>query len=523
MNARPNFLFIITDQQRADHLGLYGNQEVRTPNLDALARRSWIAEKFFVASPICMPNRASLLTGRMPSVHGARCNGIPLSRRATTFVDVLEEHGYDTALVGKSHLQNISGVGAHWPKPETRLERQAWPQESGEYDNEWGPRWAADPDADVHLPFYGFNHVDLVINHGDIAGGHYRQWLQSEHPEVAAMVGPEHALPSDYELVKVGQAWRTRVPEALSTTSWIADRTIGHIQNWASRDQPFFVQCSFPDPHHPFTPPGRYWDMYDPDEVTLPESFHHAGAKPPHVSWMHEQRDAGRAVKNSPAPFACTEREAREAIALNYGSITHIDDAIGRILKELDRLGIAENTVIVFTSDHGDYFGDHQLLFKGPIHYNGLIRVPFLWADPQHTDGHRSDGLYAATDLAPSILQRAGAPLFHGIQGQSFLEDVQHQQPIDRDAVVIEEEGQRVMFGFSNRVRMRTLRTREWRLSLYEGAEWGELYRLTDDPHECTNLWDAPEAASARAQLTELLARRLMANTEESPYPTALA
>src|SRR5690606_17154601 len=109
-----------------------------------------------------------------------------------------------------------------------------------------------------------------------------------------------HALPSDYELVKAGQAWRTRVPEELSTTSWIADRTLDKLRAWSKGDEPFFVQCSFPDPHHPFTPPGRYWDMYDPDEITLPDSFYYDGPEPPHVAWMKQQRDAGRAVKNTP-------------------------------------------------------------------------------------------------------------------------------------------------------------------------------------------------------------------------------
>ena len=523
MSQAPNFLFIITDQHRADHLGLYGNPIVRTPNIDALGARAWVAERYFVATPICMPNRASLLTGRMPSVHGVRANGTPLSRRATTFVDVLREGGYATALVGKSHLQNMTGRPPLWPAADERLAREAWPPEPGAYDDEWAPRWRDDPAAELHLPFYGFEAVDLVIDHGDTAGGHYRRWLEQNHPEVAALTGPEHALATDYELAKARQAWRTRVPEELSTTSWIADRTIDRLRGWAKGDQPFFVQCSFPDPHHPFNPPGRYWDMYDPADMALPASFHYQGPKPPHVSWLHQQRDAGRAVKHTPAVFACTEREAREAIALNYGSISHIDDAIGRILAELDRLGLADNTVVVFTSDHGDFFGDHQLLWKGPLHYDSIVRVPFVWADPQNPAPARSGDLCSAVDFAPTVLARAGLAPFHGMQGQSLLPAIQHGQPVARTEVLIEEEGQRVMFGFPNRVRMRTLRTAEWRLSLYQGADWGELYDLTQDPAECVNRWDDPACAQIRAELTLRLAQQMIASTEESPYPSALA
>src|SRR6478609_10320684 len=114
---QPNFLLFITDQQRADHVCSYGNAMLRTPALDALAAQGWSADRFYVGSPICMPNRATMMTGRMPSVHGVRHNGIPLSQRATTFVERLRGAGYATALIGKSHLQNMTGKGPLWPPP----------------------------------------------------------------------------------------------------------------------------------------------------------------------------------------------------------------------------------------------------------------------------------------------------------------------------------------------------------------------------------------------------------------------
>src|SRR5205814_8181096 len=103
---------------------------------------------------------------------------------------------------------------------------------------------------------------------------------------------------------------------------------------------------------------------------------------PAHMQWLYRQRETGKAVKNTQALFACTEREAREAIALNYGSISLIDDGVGRLVAELERLGLADNTVVIFTSDHGDFLGDHQILLKGPIHYEGLVRTPLIWKDP---------------------------------------------------------------------------------------------------------------------------------------------
>jgi len=526
MSQAPNFLFIITDQQRADHLGCYGNPIVRTPHIDSLARAGFRAERFHVATPICMPNRASLMTGRMPSVHGVRHNGIELSLDETTFVDLLREAGYGTALVGKAHLQNITGAPAQWPPdPDARLSREARRPGPGRYGQESGPTWEADPTHDLSLPYYGFECVDLSIRHADQQYGHWRRWLRTQVKDADQLVGPNHAVPTpNFELAACRQAWRTRVPVELYPTTWITDRTIDALRALAGQGRPFFIQCSYPDPHHPFTPPGQYWSMYAPDDVPLPASSrakHHA--LPPHVRWLHAARDAGKAVKHTQALFAGSEREAREAIALNYGTISLIDDGVGRLLAELDRLGLTEGTVVVFTSDHGDFLGDHQLLLKGPIHYRGLVRVPFIWKDGATAAPRVSDALVQAIDLAPTMLARAGLAPFNGIQGRSLLPIIEGREERVRDELLLEEEGQRVYLGFAGRVRMRSLVTSRHRLSVYDGVSWGELYDLQEDVDETANLWDDPGAIGLRAELMERLARAMLACSETSPYPAALA
>lgn len=527
---QPNFLLFITDQQRADHLGSYGNAIVRTPELDALAAQGWSADRFYVASPICMPNRATLMTGRMPSVHGVRHNGIPLSQRATTFVERLRGAGYATALVGKAHLQNMTGNGPAWPPAGgDGTQGEAWTAEPGDYDQEWGPLWRTDPAHDLDMPFYGFGRVALAVDHGDQVWGHYERWLAQEHPEARRLWGAEHALPApEFELTRHHQAWRTRVPEECSTNAYIGDQTIALLREHAAGGKPFFIQCSFPDPHHPFTPHGKYWDMYRPEDVELPASFHACAAPghrpPPHVAWLHEQRDRNQAVKHTPAIFACTEREAREAIALNYGSISHIDATIGRVMQALRQTGLDRNTVVIFTSDHGDYLGDHQLLLKGPVHYQSLIRTPFIWRDPQAAPAApRSQALCSTADIAATVLARAGLPAYNGMQGQSLLPLMSGAATAVRDAALIEEEGQRTMFGFAGRTRMRTLQTPRHRLSVYADADWGELYDLQEDPHELRNLWSDPAAAALRGELLMTLARSMIRHAETSPHPTAIA
>jgi arylsulfatase A-like enzyme len=243
----------------------------------------------------------------------------------------------------------------------------------------------------------------------------------------------------------------------------------------------------------------------------------------PHIKALYQQRDEQTAIKNTQALFACTEREAREAIALNYGSISMIDDAIGRVLSKLKDLGLADNTVIVFTADHGDFLGDHQLLLKGPIHYRGLTRVPLIWADTHAASAPRTQALCQTVDLAPTILDRAGVPRWNGIQGQSLLPLLSGQVKQVRPDLLIEEEGQRYYMGFTERVRMRSLIFGSYRISVYDGVEWGELYDRRADPEELNNLWDVPAHQSLRATMTERMLRHMIALAETSPYPTQIA
>lgn len=523
---RPNFLFFIADQLRCDHLGCYGNRIVKTPHIDALAAAGFSSDAFYVASPICMPNRATLMTGRMPSVHGVRHNGIPLSLATTTFVEQLRLAGYRTALIGKSHLQNMTGNPPLWPlDPATRPAVEARAEGGGRYDQEWAPAWAADPAHDVALPFYGFDAVDLTIEHGDDLQGHYRRWLNAVHPGAEHLLGPKNATPApDYALTRFGQAWRTRIPPELHPDAYCADRAIARLEDYAAARAPFFLMCSFADPHHPYTPPGKYWEMYRPDAVELPRSFSAPTDRlPPHVKWLHAQRDAGKAVKSTPMLFAATERETREAIALNYGLISFIDDCVGRVIARLDALGLAENTVVIFTADHGDYMGDHQLMLKGPIHYRSITQVPFIWRGPARTGAKRSNAFAGTIDLAPTILARAGVPAFNGIQGKDLAPLIAGKTAALYDDMLIEEEGQRGGLGIPGRARTRSLVTERYRLSIYDGVDWGELYDRQSDPDESINLWDEPSAQSIRAEMLLRLARKMIAVSETSPNPTAAA
>lgn len=527
MAKRPNFLLFITDQHRADYLGCYGHPVVQTPHIDSIAARGQRFERFYVATPICMPNRATLMTGRMPSLHGARHNGIPLSLAATTFVDILAAGGWRTALIGKCHLQSMSPAKPTVGMPEVKPEDVLPPEElreadktilgQGRYDQELSSNWRDNPKHEMDLPYYGFQHVDLCVGHGDKVVGHYGRWLEEKHPGSDKLRGPDNQLPGNNTIAP--QAWRTAIPEELYPTAYVADKTCEWLDAHAESggDKPFFIQCSFPDPHHPFTPPGRYWDMYEPEDMALPGSFNANGPIPPHLAEIHKERDDGTDNRGGQRAIGINEREALEAAALTCGQITMIDDRVGQVLAKLGELGLAEDTVVIFTTDHGDFMGDHEILLKAALHYQGVVRVPFIWADPEApADGMVRDDLAGTLDIAATVLDRAGLVPHNGIQGRSLL------GPGDEDAaMVIEEHQRRGYMGFNSGFRARTLMGRRYRMTVYDQAGgFGELYDLENDPLELTNLYDDPAHAALRHELTERLLQEMIALTDTSPLAT---
>ena len=508
-----NFLFIVTDQHRADYLSAAGHPVVRTPNIDRIAAQGTMFERFYVANPVCMPNRSAIMTGRYTSVSGIRHNGIPLPLEANTFVEVLRQGGYDTALIGKAHLQcTLEGEPEVGPNPAGSGDMaNARRRPAGNYDQEKARPWAEKGRAAMDLPYYGFTHVDLSTGHGDKAGGAHLLAQEAALGDPEALRGPKNQLPHDYTCP---QAIRTAIPEELHSTFWIRDRAVDYLTDAARTEKPFFAFISFPDPHHPFTPPGKYWDMYDPDDMIVPDSFYtRSNTPPPHLEWLRKNSEPGKAEYGA---ALVNERQAKEAIALTCGMIAMVDDAVGAILDTLAAQGLAEDTVVVFTSDHGDFLGDHGMILKGPMHYQSTIKVPFIWAEPGAEAG-RTQALGSAVDISSTVLARAGLAGYTGMQGRDLFKGA------GRDGVLVEDDGNRVSLGFEAPPRVRTLVTDRYRMSLYQDAEWGELYDLEADPGEIENLWDDPDHTGVRHRLQFQMAQQLMAACDRSPWPDSLA
>ena len=510
---RPNFLFIITDQHRADYLGCAGHPIVMTPHIDSLAARGTRFENFHVATPVCMPNRASLLTGRYPSAHGLRYNGGELAYRASTFTHVLREGGYRTALIGKNHVQPMTNQPAEPRIPPERLGpiAEAWRSDDQDYDNETPHRYQGNELYRLPSPYYGYDHVDIVTGHGHRCGGHYEQWLRSQHPAIYA--AREQQLPHTYICP---QATRTAIPEELYSTSFIRDRAVDFLDGTMNDDAPFFAFVSFPDPHHPFSPPGKYWDMYSPDDFSIALPYERHQNPTPPMRWLHKRWQDGKRFAEGQEAFMASEQEIKQAMALTCGMITMVDDAIGAVLDALERSGKADDTVVVFTSDHGDYLGDFNMLLKGGIMLRSVTRVPFIWSDPQNRSPALSQSLGSTIDLAPTIIDRAGLKPYFGIQGTNLMPAIRGA-PLERRNLIVEHQDNMTRMGFPEPCMARTIISDDHRLTIYKGETWGELYDLNDDPNETRNLWDDPSKAGLRAQLFEELVQAMLTNVDQSP------
>ena len=334
------------------------------------------------------------------------------------------------------------------------LSRIAWRDDGNDYGEEEGDRYAGEGRYAFSTPHYGFDHVDVVTEHGDRAGGHYLQWFREQRSDWRELRDPANQLPHNYTCP---QAIRTPIPEALYSTSYVRNQACDWLRDQAQEDAPFFAFVSFPDPHHPFTPPGRYWDMYDPDdfEVRLPHDAHRNPPMP--LECCVKAALAGQEPRTPQTGFALLDQRAiKEAMALSAGMLTMVDDAVGDLIQALKDSGRYEDTVICFNSDHGDYMGDFNLMLKGAWPLDSINRVPFIWSDPSDRAARTSGALASTVDVAPAVLERAGVRPYFGMQGKSLMECVQGGDAL-RDSLLIEFNDAFPRMGFDDVARVRTL------------------------------------------------------------------
>ncbi len=495
MDRKPNVLWIMTDQHRADCLGCMGHPTVQTPNIDRLARQGVVFENAFCQSPACMASRASMLTGRYPTSVRVRGMGV-LPPQETTFPEVLRRHGYRTGAFGKVHLT-----------PEQYTLRQL---NSDVPILDWR-RYAADavfaplPDDPVKGD-YGF---ETHVGCDDILQGRFRAWLRERKPELLERKAQRLSEAGP------GDLWVSPYPSEFHQSSFIASEAESYMLSQHD-DTPWFTFCSFVAPHHPFEAPADQIARYREGDVPLPrrKGGTDASSVPPFINdWKPAAIDEA-----SQYPEAMMRRIVWHYLA----SISLIDDGVGRLLSALARTGQTGNTVVVFTADHGEHLGNHGLLRKTSVHYDETLRVPLIVSAPGTGCGRRVSGLVELTDLHPTLLGLLGLPIHPGVQGLDWAPRLRDGGEIGRNDIYSD------MFDISPQKfgtfsgpygAVQTLRTPQWKLNLYPtaGRQYGQLFDLANDPDESRNLYADQSSQAIREELLWRLCARAHSNTDPLP------
>jgi arylsulfatase len=443
---RPNILILHADQHRYDCLGAYGNPDVQTPNIDALAADGVRYNNSFCPFPVCTPSRYSLLSSQYVRQHLGWTNHCTLPPAIPTFPRVLRDAGYRTTAVGKMHFTpTYLDVGF-----ETML--LAEQDGPGRFDDDYH-RWLHEEGL-----VDGIDLMDQRQEYRDVAPAGY--WDS---------VG---ALTSDLD-------------EAHHSTTWIADRAMDTLEGWEQADASsggHLLMVGFIKPHHPFDPPEPWNELYDPAALTLLPGWSDAPL-PADVA-----RNAGYFPH-----VELTEAKLRRAMAYYYATISQIDHHVGRMVELLKRRGLYQNTLIVYTSDHGDYMGFHHLLLKGGPMYDPLVKVPLIVKLPGHTRaGEISDELVTNLDVAPTLLEAAGCALPGAMQGL----DLQDQSVMQSRTHVFSENwaGQEIM-----------VRSDREKLLWCQNPDQSQFFDLSEDPLETHNRLLDPACADSVAALKERL------------------
>lgn len=479
-----NILFLMTDQQRTDTLGCYGNTTGHTPHLDALAARGTTFDRAYTPTAICTPARASLLTGLQPFEHGLLANyewnsghREELPEGSPTFSAALAGQGYRLGHVGKWH------VGRHR-----------------------GPE------------FYGFagEHLPGALNVFDDPG--YTRWLAGNgFPEfhISDPIYTTRADGSQGHLI----AGVTDQPTEATFEAYLADQTIAKLREFAvgrsgtqaegtqtpgvdpagtDPTEPFFLSCHIFGPHLPYLIPRQWYDLVDPSAVELPGSF-------------AETFNGKPLIQQTYANYWSTDcfsvEQWKKITAVYWGYVAMIDHQIGRILAVLDELGLTDSTAVMFTADHGEFTGAHRLNDKGPAMYEDIYRIPAIVAVPGG-GGRHNDDFVSLIDFTATFVDIAGGDV-SGIRGASLLPLAAGTTPAGwRQDILCEFHGHHFPYA------QRMLRDRDFKyIANPEGLD--EFYDLHADPDELNNVINVPAYRDNVRSLRRNMYRQLIARGDK--------
>lgn len=452
---RPNILFVMVDEMRWDAMSSEGHPVVDTPNLDALAKQGVRFTNAYTVAPVCSPSRACTFTGRYADVIGVTANNTPARRGEIFLPSILQQAGYHTAIAGKLHFT---------------------------------PRRFA----------YGFDFFWTFTQEGPAPElGHLAYLRKKYGPDAAkwARVDGSCPWPNDPLGRDVGLF---KYAEEDFETEWITDRSIEYLRSRQSKPEPFFLFASYLKPHSPSVEPERWFKKYDPRAIPIPKL-------PPDIK---ERR--AKAEGQGKRQWIDDEQMLRFMSAAYYGAIAHMDQQVGRLLKELERLGMAGNTLVIFTSDHGNMLGDRGRMFK-TVMYEGSSHVPLIWRGPKgsaENRGRTESKIVENIDLLPSILEAVSLPVPEGLQGRSFLKLARGRDDNWKDRCF-------------SQLSTAMLRTGRYKFIDNSRSLTGsaELYDLKNDPAEAHDL----SAERKLADFVQFARRELTSWRAQRPAPVSIS
>ena len=497
MPSIKNILFVMADQLRWDYLSCYGHPHLHTPNIDRLAERGVRFDKAYVQSPVCGPSRASFYTGRTVFSHGSTWNRVPLPIGEMTLGDYLRPLGVRTAVVGKTHMvpdnEGMARLGLTT-------------------DTEIGCI-VSEPGFEPYERDDGLHPTPALRRRGGKL--RYNNWLRDQGYEgenpwndfANSAKGPDGELLSGWALRNSNLPARIR--EEHSETAYMTDRAVEFIDE--TGDTPWLCHLSYIKPHWPYMAPAPYHDMFGS------ETF---------LSVLRDERE-----RTDPNPvFAAfmsmevsqtfTMQGVRETVLPAYmGLVKQIDDHLGRLIDHLEQTGRANETMIVFTSDHGDYLGDHWMGEKELFH-EASVRVPLIIYDPRpEADASRGsvcDAFVEAIDLVPTFLEATGAPdASNRLEGRSLMPLLKGERPEDWRQTVFSEidyafySAREALDVGPSDARGYMLRSDKWKYVHFKGYP-PQLFDLENDPDEFNDLGRTDGFESIRAEMKEQLFERIL-------------
>ena len=485
MASRPNILLLMPDQHRADILGCAGDPVVRTPNIDGLAAEGTRYDNVFCQGPLCMPARASFLTERYVRDHGVFENSWDVPVDLPTFLQSLQGVGYHTACIGKMHLW----VHGARDSAGRRIVDDARAQQG--QMQAYGFSEPIETVGKLASVIIGTEYGDHLADRGLLST--YREWVSQR------MYGG--GVQTNAETLPNWAAASIPLPTEDYIDAWHGQRVVRWLEE-RDGDQPWFLWVGFPGPHDPWDAPADFVDLYRGTAMPMPATLRRPDIpdEGPFADFL------SFFVWNHSHSATFTDDQVQEVRRYYYANVTLIDEAVGKIRSALERTGQADNTWIIYTSDHGEMMGEHRMLMK-MVFYEPSVKVPLIIRPPQGAPARVVDDLIEHLDVPATVRAIAGAAGADGFEGRALPLD--GSAPADERPVV-----------YSENYGMAMVRTARHKLVFHEDSlAPGQLFDLADDPHEDVNLLADPSAADVVAELVETTVRPFLAGGRVKPGP----